>query len=85
MLGEELYALSQYEDYNWKMYDGRGGFTEQGEGFVDAMLSSLPAGDLLPEEILAPKDLSFNNEIQESSRKMFLSGEWYATSTLLRN
>ena len=61
MLGEELYALSQNEDYNWKMYDGRGGFTEQGEGFVDAMLSSLPAGDLLPEEILAPKDLSFNN------------------------
>ena len=61
MLGEELYALSQNEDYNWKMYDGRGGFTEQGEGFVDAMLSSLPAGDLLPEEILAPKDLTFNN------------------------
>jgi|TARA_R100000479_G_scaffold65066_2_gene30978 hypothetical protein len=61
MLGEELYSLYQGEDYDWKMYDGRGGFTEQGEGFVDAMLSSLPAGDLLPEEILAPKDLTFNN------------------------
>ena len=31
------------------------------------------------------KDLSFNLEIKESSRKMFLSGEWDATSTLLEN
>jgi 3-isopropylmalate/(R)-2-methylmalate dehydratase small subunit len=31
------------------------------------------------------KDLSFNLEIKESSRKMFLSGEWDATSTLLTN
>ena len=29
------------------------------------------------------KDLSFNLDIKESSRKMFLSGEWDATSTLL--
>ena len=29
------------------------------------------------------KDLNFNLEIKESSRKMFLSGEWDATSTLL--
>jgi len=31
------------------------------------------------------KGLSFNLEIKESSRKMFLSGEWDATSTLLEN
>ena len=31
------------------------------------------------------KDLIFNLEIKESSRKMFLSGEWDATSTLLDN
>ena len=29
------------------------------------------------------KDLNFNLEIKESSRKMFLSGEWDATATLL--
>ena len=31
------------------------------------------------------KDINFNLEIKESSRKMFLSGEWDATSTLLEN
>ena len=31
------------------------------------------------------KDLNFNLEIKESSKKMFLSGEWDATSTLLEN
>ena len=31
------------------------------------------------------KELNFNLEIKESSRKMFLSGEWDATSTLLEN
>ena len=31
------------------------------------------------------KDLNFNLEIKESSRKMFLSGEWDATAALLRN
>ena len=31
------------------------------------------------------KDLKFTLNIQESSRKMFLSGEWDATSTLLEN
>ena len=31
------------------------------------------------------KDLTFNLEIKESSRKMFLSGKWDATSTLLEN
>ena len=31
------------------------------------------------------KDFIFNLDMQESSRKMFLSGEWDATSTLLTN
>ena len=31
------------------------------------------------------KDLNFDLEIKESSRKMFLSGKWDATSTLLEN
>ena len=31
------------------------------------------------------KDLNFNLKIKESSRKMFLSGEWDATATLLEN
>ena len=31
------------------------------------------------------KDLKFNLEIKESSKKMFLSGEWDATSKLLEN
>ena len=31
------------------------------------------------------KYLNFHLEIKESSRKMFLSGEWDATSTLLEN
>ena len=31
------------------------------------------------------KDLNFNLEIKESTKKMFLSGEWDATSTLLDN
>ena len=31
------------------------------------------------------KELNFDLEIKESSRKMFLSGEWDATSTLLEN
>ena len=31
------------------------------------------------------KDLNFNLEIKESTKKMFLSGEWDATSTLLVN
>ena len=30
-------------------------------------------------------DLNFNLEIKESSKKMFLSGEWDATATLLKN
>ena len=39
----------------------------------------------LKNSIAKSKDLIFNLNIQESSRKMFLSGEWDATSTLLEN
>ena len=39
----------------------------------------------LKNSIAKSKDLNFNLEIEESSRKMFLSGEWDATSTLLKN
>ena len=39
----------------------------------------------LKKSLAKSKDLSFNLEIKESSRKMFLSGEWDATSTLLEN
>ena len=39
----------------------------------------------LKKSLAKSKDLNFNLEIKESSRKMFLSGEWDATSTLLQN
>ena len=39
----------------------------------------------LKESLANSKDLNFNLEIKESTRKMFLSGEWDATSTLLEN
>ena len=39
----------------------------------------------LENSLAKSKDLSLNLEIKESSRKMFLSGEWDATSTLLEN
>ena len=39
----------------------------------------------LSKSLAKSKDLNFNLEINESSRKMFLSGEWDATSTLLEN
>ena len=39
----------------------------------------------LKKSLAKSKDLNFNLEIKESSRKMFLSGEWDATSTLLEN
>ena len=39
----------------------------------------------LNKSLAKSKDLNFNLEIKESSRKMLLSGEWDATSTLLRN
>ena len=39
----------------------------------------------LKNSLAKSKDLNFNLQIKESSRKMFLSGEWDATSTLLEN
>ena len=39
----------------------------------------------LKNSLAKAKDLTFNLEIKESSRKMFVSGEWDATSTLLKN
>jgi len=39
----------------------------------------------LKKSLAKSKDLNFNLEIRESSRKMFLTGEWDATSTLLEN
>ena len=39
----------------------------------------------LKNSLAKSKDLNFNLEIKESSKKMFLSGEWDATSTLLEN
>ena len=39
----------------------------------------------LKNSLAKAEDLAFNLEIKESSRKMFLSGEWDATSTLLEN
>ena len=37
------------------------------------------------KSLATSKDLEFHLEIKESARKMFLSGEWDATSTLLDN
>ena len=39
----------------------------------------------LNKSLAKSKNLNVNLEIKESSRKMFLSGEWDATSTLLEN
>jgi len=39
----------------------------------------------LKNSLAKSKDLTLNLEMKKSSRKMFLSGEWDATSTLLQN
>ena len=39
----------------------------------------------LKKSLAKSKDLNLNLEIKESSRKMFISGAWDATSTLLEN
>ena len=39
----------------------------------------------LKKSLAKAKDLNFQLNIKESSKKMFLSGEWDATSTLLNN
>ena len=39
----------------------------------------------LKKSLAISKDLNFHLDIKESSKKMFLSGNWDATSTLLKN
>jgi 3-isopropylmalate/(R)-2-methylmalate dehydratase small subunit len=39
----------------------------------------------LNKSLAKSKDLNYKLEIKESSRKMFLSGEWDATYSLLEN
>ena len=39
----------------------------------------------LRNSLIKSEDFNFNLEIKESSKKMFLSGEWDATATLLEN
>jgi len=39
----------------------------------------------LNNSLAVSKDINFNLELKNSTRKMFLSGEWDATSTLLKN
>ena len=39
----------------------------------------------LKNSLAKSEDTDFNLEIKESSKKMFLSGEWDATATLLEN
>ena len=39
----------------------------------------------LNKSLAKSKDINLNLEIKESSKKMFLSGEWDATATLLAN
>ena len=39
----------------------------------------------LKKSLAISKDLNFHLDIKESSKKMFISGEWDATSTLLEN
>ena len=39
----------------------------------------------LKKSLAKSKDLNYDLDIKESSRKMFISGEWDATSTLLEN
>ena len=39
----------------------------------------------LKKSLAISRDLNFHLDIKESSKKMFLSGEWDATSTLLEN
>jgi len=39
----------------------------------------------LKNSLASSKDINFNLEIKESTQKMFLSGQWDATATLLEN
>ena len=58
-------------------------FIEEIQHFCDNQFLFLEID--LKKSVAKSKDLNFNLEIKESSRKMFLSGEWDATSTLLEN
>lgn len=67
MAGEAYYNDTQGKEYNWKMYekdkngDPTGYLSEQGFAMVDAFFGSLPAGDLIPEEVFTPKKLTLGN------------------------
>ena len=58
-------------------------FIEEIQNYCDSQFLFLEID--LKNSLAKSKDLNFNLEIKESSRKMFLSGEWDATSTLLDN
>ena len=53
------------------------------QNYIDKKLFFLEID--MKNSLAKTNDLIFNLEIKESSRKMFLSGEWDATSTLLEN
>ena len=67
MTAESIHAAQNGEEYDWKMYDKdskgdpTGYLSKEGFSLIDALLGSLPVGDLIPEEIFAPKKLSLNN------------------------
>lgn len=67
MAGEAYYNDNQGKEYNWKMYekdkngDPTGYLSEQGFAMVDAFFGSLPAGDLIPEEVFTPKKITLGN------------------------
>ena len=58
-------------------------FIEEIQNYCDNQFLFLEI--VLKKSLAKSKDLNFNLEIKQSSRKMFLSGEWDATSTLLDN
>jgi len=58
-------------------------FIEEIQNYCDKKFLTLEID--LKNSLAKSKDLNFNLEIKESSRKMFMSGEWDATSTLLEN
>ena len=58
-------------------------FIEEIQNYCDNQFLFLEIN--LKKSLAKSKDLNFNLEIKKSSRKMFLSGEWDATSTLLEN
>ena len=57
---------------------------EQRKEWIDRLINSIiEYQDKIPVAI--SKDFNFHLDIKESSKKMFLSGNWDATSTLLKN